>query len=143
MWEEAPHARFWKRLVRQRAESNMLDEEYLRQLRCRNDRALEDQKMFGHIWAEHGTNIYKLIAKAHGENWDNEDDEKTAPLLGKIGATVTQKGNDNLVAAREGGPRQGLNELQGIAEKGVRVLEERRNGEAPSKKGRGPEEGQE
>ena len=80
-WEEdTAHGRFWRQLVRGRAVANMQDAEYLRSLRYQNDRAKKDQRLFGKIWEEHGTNIYKLIAKAHGEIWDEEDDQKTAPF---------------------------------------------------------------
>ena len=53
----------------------MQDAEYMRHLRYQNDRAKKDQKLFGHIWEEYGTNVYKLIAKACGETWDDEDDD--------------------------------------------------------------------
>ena len=105
LWEyETPQQRFWKRLVRQRAESHMQDAKYLQALRHRNDLAKADQKRFGHIWAEHNTNIYKLIAKAHGENWDAEDEEKTAFALNKT-AAIQSKGDDNLDRTREESPR--------------------------------------
>ena len=78
-WEDdTPHTRFWSRLIRQRAEQFMRYEEYLRALRHRNDIAKHDQKLFGAIWTEHGTNVYKLIARACGDVWDDEDDEKNA-----------------------------------------------------------------
>ena len=39
---------------------------------------LKLQKLFGKVWEEYGTNVYRLIAEAHGEPWDAEDEEKTA-----------------------------------------------------------------
>ena len=144
MWEyETPQQRFWKRLVRQRAESHMQDAKYLQLLRHRNDLAKADQKRFGHIWAEHNTNIYKLIAKAHGENWDAEDEQKTAYALHeqKKTAAIPQRENDNLVAAREEGPREREHKFQGINEEGLRLVEKgkgQQGGGGPS--GGGPEE---
>ena len=126
MWEyETPQQRFWKRLVRQRAESHMQDAKYLQALRHRNDLAKADQKRFGHIWAEHNTNIYKLIAKAHGENWDAEDDEKNAFALHEQNKTAAlpQRENDNLAAAREEGPREREHVVQGLAQESVRLVE--------------------
>ena len=126
MWEhETPQQRFWKRLVRQRAESHMQDTKYLQLLRHRNDLAKADQKLFGHIWAEHNTNIYKLIATAHGENWDAEDEQKTAYALHeqKKTAALPQRENDNLVAAREEGPREREHIVQGLAQESVRLVE--------------------
>ena len=126
LWEyETPQQRFWKRLVRQRAESHMQDAKYLQALRHRNDLAKADQKRFGHIWAEHNTNIYKLIAKAHGENWDAEDEQKTAYALHeqKKTAALPQRENDNLVAAREEGPREREHVVQGLAQESVRLVE--------------------
>jgi len=144
-WEhETPHQRFWKRLVRQRAESFMQDEKYLQSLRHRNDLAKADQKRFGHIWEQHGTNIYKLIAKASGENWDAEDDEKTAFALQeqKKTAALPQRNNDNLAAAREEGPREREHKLQGLPQESVRELEKGkgRQGGPGGEIGKGPEE---
>ena len=126
MWEhDTPHQRFWKRLVRQRAESHMQDAKYLQLLRHRNDLAKADQKRFGHIWAEHNTNIYKLIAKAHGENWDAEDEQKTAYALHeqKKTAALPQRGDDNLVAARKKGSFGGEHVVQRLPEESLCELE--------------------
>ena len=124
VWKEDARARFWKRLVRQRAVENMQDVEYLQHLRCRNDLAKAAQKQFGHIWEEHGTNIYKLIAGAHGENWDAEDEEKNAFRM-KNDSIVTQRetNHDSLDRSREKSPCRGLNELQGIAQESISFLE--------------------
>ena len=134
-WEDdSPRARFWSRLVRQRAEQFMRDEEYLRSLRHRNEFAKHDQKLFGAIWAEHGTNVYKLIAGACGEVWDDEDEEKNASREKNI-AAITQREDDNLAPAREGGPQGGQHQLQGIAQASERLVE--------GEKGQGPEKGPE
>ena len=146
VWDrETAHERFWKRLVRQRAESHMLDERYLQMLRHRNDLAKADQKRFGHIWAEHNTNIYKLIAKASGETWDAEDEEKTAFALQeqKKTAAIPQRGNDNLVAARKEGPCRRQHKLQRQPEESVRLVEKGKGRQGGCSEGAGkggPEE---
>ena len=140
IWEEDnAHGRFWRQLVRQRAEAHMQDAEYMRHLRYQNDRAKKDQKLFGHIWEEYGTNVYKLIAKACGETWDAEDDEKTG--LGRFAekktAPIQQRetiDNDDVVTTCEEGPRRREHKLQGKPEASVRVVEEDK-GCPESKKG--------
>ena len=130
-WEtETPHQRFWKKLIRQRAESHMQDVAYLRMLRNRNDLAKADQKHFGAVWAEHGTNIYKLIAKAHGEVWDSEDDQKTASKLEahEKSDSIEQKENADLDRTREESPRGRQHQLQGIAKAGLGLVEESKVG---------------
>ena len=136
MWEnDDPRALFMKRLIRQRAVEFMRSPKYMRLLRHRNDLAVRDQRMFGHIWAEYGTNVYQLIAEAHGETWDAETEEKeryraehdaSESEPEKIEAPVNQKkrGHDDLVAAREGGARERQHQLQGEPEKSIRLLEE-------------------
>ena len=117
----------------------MQDAEYMRHLRYQNDRAKQDQKLFGHIWEEYGTNVYKLIAKACGESWDAEDDEKTG--LGRFAekktAPIQQRetiDNDDVVTTCEEGPRRREHKLQGKPEASVRVVEEDK-GCSESKKG--------
>ena len=130
-WEtETPHQRFWKKLIRQRAESHMQDVAYLKMLRNRNDLAKADQKHFGAVWAEHGTNIYKLIAKAHGEVWDSEDDQKTASKLeaAEKSGSLEQRENADLDRTRKESPRGRQHQLQGIAEASERVVEESKVG---------------
>ena len=133
-WEDDdPAARFMKRLVRERAVEFMRSPDYLLPLRFDYERARRDQKHFGHIWAEYGTNVYQLIAEAHGENWDPEDEEKLnfaktyASSQKKKESAITQRVcpiNDDVVAAREEGPRQRFDELQGKPEASELVLEE-------------------
>ena len=131
-WEDDdPRAKFMRRLVRERAVEFMRCPEYLLPLRFDYERARRDQKHFGHIWEEYGTNVYRLIAEAHGENWDAEDEEKQmyasrAPTKKKEVA-ITQRAqpqNDDLVTTREAGPRERLDELQGEPEASLGVLEE-------------------
>ena len=153
VWEhDTPHARFWRQLLQQNADQRRLDEEYLKRLRFQPARAKEDQKRFGDIWAEHNTNIYKLIASACGEVWDNEDEEKhggkssartpwsqrsreSASALQKTGCIPT-KGNDNLDRAREESPRSRQHQFQGIPQAGECILEGEKGQESPEKRRR-------
>ena len=140
-WEdETPAARFVRRLVRQRAVQFMRSPEYLKRLRYDYDRARSDQKMFGHIWEEYGTDIYKLIAEACDENWDMEDEEKNAFARAafKKEAAVKQNKDDNLARTRQTGSRRGLDQLQGISEESECVLEEEEGllGKSPQKEAR-------
>ena len=142
MWtNESLHARFRRQLIRQRAIANMQNVEYLRQLRYCNDLAKRDQRLFGQIWEEHGTNVYKLIAGACGETWDEEDEQKTAFALKKIDAiNKGLKGNtsdDDLDATREKGARERQHQLQGIAQASVHLVEKGRSSES------GPEKSEE
>ena len=125
-------AHIMRRLVRDRAVEFMRCPEYLKPLRFDYERAKRDQKRFGEIWAEYGTNVYQLIAKAHGETWDAETEEKERSRAAdashprKIAPAVNQRADrdDNVVAACEKGTRGGQHELQGQHETGVRVVEE-------------------
>ena len=131
-WDaESPHVRFMKRLIRERAVDLMRSPEYLRSLRHRNDVVVSDQRRFGHIWQEHGTNIYKLIAEAHGENWDAEDEQKEAfraQSCTKKEVPVNQRGltedHDNLATTCEESPRRWIDELQGEPEASFGLVEE-------------------
>ena len=148
LWEEdSAHGRFWAQLLQENADQRMLDDEYLKRLRYRHDLAMEDQKRFGHIWARHNTNIYKLIASACGEVWDNEDEEKhqSASALEKTGCIPT-KGNDNLDRTREESPRSRQHQFQGIPQAGFGFVEKGKGQSSRSKsspgrgKGQSPEE---
>ena len=133
-WKPDPVARFWQRLIRERAVEFMRDPKWMKPLRYDNDEAMRLQKRFGAVWEEFGTDIYKLIAEAHNEKWDVEDEEKHAPVLAKVEyaavplwvkkeSTVNQRNDDDLAPARQASPRKRLDELQGKPEEGERVLE--------------------
>jgi hypothetical protein len=127
MWED-DNAGFLRKLVGQRARMFMRNREYLRSLRGDYEEAKQLQKRFGHVWAEYGTDIYKLTAEACGENWDfdcrsSQDEEKNAFAEEKKEAAVKQK-NDDLAATRQAGSRRGLDQLQGISQESECVLEE-------------------
>ena len=127
MWEDdSPHARFWRKLIQQRARMFMKHREYLVTLRGNYEEAKRMQKRFGHVWAEYGTDIYKLTAEACGENWDFEDEEKNASARAAVKkeAAVKQNKDDNLAPARQAGSRRGLDQLQGISQESECVLEE-------------------
>ena len=149
-WEQSDAAKiFLDKLRRQRAIEFMRNDAYMKSLRHNYDRARSDQKAFGAIWAEYGTDIYKLIAESCGERWDAEDEEKHAGGATKKEVAVNQrKKHDDLVAAREESPRKRQHEFQGKPEARERVLEEDQgqsgNGspqkeEGPPKKGRSSE----
>jgi hypothetical protein len=139
MWED-DNAGFLRKLVGQRARMFMRNREYLRSLRGDYEEAKQLQKRFGHVWAEYGTDIYKLTAEACGENWDfdcrsSQDEEKNAFAEEKKEAAVKQK-NDDLAATRQAGSRRGLDQLQGISQESECVLEEEEGllgGKSPQK----------
>ena len=139
MWEDdTPHARFWRQLTTNRAKQFMQNHEFLRTLRRDYDRAKQLQRLFGHVWAEYGTDIFRLTAEACGENWDfdspessprrdcSQDEEKNAfaRAAAKKEVAVKQRADDNVVATREAGSRRGQHQLQGVAQESERVLEE-------------------
>ena len=128
-WGDDPAAKFMRRLVRERAVEFMRSPDYALPLRFDYERARRDQAHFGHIWAEYGTDVYQLIAEAHGENWDAEDEQKAQFALRpqKKEVAITQREqprNDDLVTTREAGPRERLDELQGQPETRECVVEE-------------------
>ena len=145
LWaEDSAHGQFWRRLLRERAESIASDEVHLRRLRYQPALAKSEQKRFGHVWADAGTDVYKLIAGAYGEVWDEEDEEKqrfAAAHAGKKEAAVKQrKPDDDLVGARQKDARRRLDKLQGEPQTGLEDLEE---GGRQSCKGWQEETGQE
>ena len=144
VWEaESATTRFWKRLIRERAVEFMRSPDYLRALRHRNDQAREDQKRFGHIWEEFGTNVYKLIAGAHGESWDKWDEEDEQKEMQRVATApnkpppLHQRQNDgrHLVAAREASTRGGEHLLQGEPEESLSLLEEEQSSEKSGESG--------
>ena len=124
---------FLNKLRRQRAIEFMRNASYLKGLRNDFERARQDQKFFGKIWEEYGTNVYKLIAKACGETWDAEDDEKTG--LGRFAekktAPLQQREtieNDNVAPTCKGGSLEGIYELQRKPQESIGLLEEKGKG---------------
>ena len=77
LWEdEAPEAVFFRKLLNSRVDQLVASPEWLRSLRFDNDQVRWWQRRAGYIFEERGLNLYELIAGAHGECWDNEDEEK-------------------------------------------------------------------
>ena len=123
---------FLNKLRRQRAIEFMRNASYLKGLRNDFERARQDQKFFGKIWEEYGTNVYQLIAEACGESWDMEDEQKHAHGVSKKKeAAVNQKNHDDLVGAREKGTREREHQFQGKPEARERVVEEEQGQSSP------------
>ena len=96
----------------------MQSPEYLKKLRFDYDRAKADQKLFGEIWREYGTSVFQLIAEAHGETWDAEDEEKNDVAINQ------REPDDDLVGAREESSFERVDQLQGKPEASLCVVEE-------------------
>ena len=133
MWDDASneaHDAFWDKLLQERAHMFENFPEFLRSLRFNYKEAQRMQRMFGRVWASRNTNIYKLIARACGETWDDEDDEKAASARSRpkkdvaIKQSDTRRRNDDLAATREEGSRRREHELQRVPETRQRFLEE-------------------
>jgi hypothetical protein len=124
-----PVSKFMRKLRHQRARSLMRDKEYLRRIRFKHVIAASDQKRFGEIWADYGTNVYMLIAEATKDWSPSEDEQKSAAYIPppKKEVAVNLKGDqndDNLVATCEKGTRERFDQLQGKLETGLCELEE-------------------
>ena len=137
-WEEDdPHVLFWKRLLHERAEMFQNSPEYLRTLRQDYAGARRLQKLFGHIWREQGTDIFKLTAEACGENWDlsarTPDEEKTPYVQ-------LNDNNDDVDRTREKSARGRLDLLQGVSEASEQELEKGKGQRRRSKGSRPKEE---
>lgn len=127
-WENKdPVARFWRRLIRERAVEFMRSADFMKKLRYHPDEAKDLQKRFGKVWAEYGTDVYRLIAEAHNEKWDEEDEQKSsfARQEAKKESAINQRDNDDLVAARKTGTFERVDEFQGVVEESLGILEEK------------------
>ena len=82
-------------------------------------------------WQVADTTLDNLF-REHKVPWDDEDEEKNASREKNI-AAITQREDDNLAPAREGGPQGGQHQLQGIAQASERLVE--------GEKGQSPEKG--
>ena len=139
LWvDENPAKTFLDKLRRQRAIMFMRNRAYLRQLRYNHEMAERDQKAFGKIWEEYGTDVNGLIADAYGEDWEMplEESKEEVRARHKKEAAVNQRTaykNDDLVATREKSSRGGLDELQGQLKASVSVLEEEQGRGGPGK----------
>ena len=108
-WEqEEPINRFWRRLLNENVDQLVNDPEkfLLKHMRHDHEMVKSYQRRFGHIFEERGLNLYKMIAAACGEVWDDEDEEKGC--LPKKRSPMNKVGNAVSVDyACEGGLRQG------------------------------------
>ena len=97
--DDTPHARFWRRLLNGRVDEIVSDTKHLRSLRTDYTRVKDYQRRYKHIFEERGLNLFELIAKACGEVWDNEDEEKggaakkKCPIGGKGNYRCRQPGS--------------------------------------------------
>ena len=100
-WTNAsdPHVLFWKRLQNQNVDQLLESPELLRHMRYDHKLVKRHLKHFGSVFKERGLNLYELIARACGDVWDEEDEEKSAPLGVKENAV-------SLDCSREIGLRQ-------------------------------------
>ena len=76
--DQGPHERFLRQLMNSRVDELVNSQNWLKQLRYRHEEVHWWNKRAGYIFEERGINLYQLIAQAHGECWDNEDEEKSA-----------------------------------------------------------------
>ena len=109
-WNDTPHARFWRRLLNENVDAliNDPDKFLLRHMRHDHQMVRDYQKRYGSIFKERGLNLYELIARACGEVWDNEDEEKGG-VLAKKAAPMEQREIRNAVSldhTREIGVRE-------------------------------------
>ena len=114
-WEDTPHASFWRRLLNENVDALINDPEkhLLRHMRYDHEMVRTYQKRFGCVFKERGMNLYELIARACGEVWDDEDDEKGGVLSKKV-TPMEQREIANAVCldhSREIGVRE--REIQG------------------------------
>ena len=86
--EDTPHARFWKQLLNSRLDEMLGDpgSRTLKRMRLNHQLVRLYQRRFGPLLKQRGLNLYELIAKACGEVWDEEDEEK-----GGVQSAVVEK----------------------------------------------------
>ena len=130
VWREGPVKRFWDRLLNENVDRLVTDPEQFLLKHMRHDYAMvkDYQKRFGHIFEERGLNLFQLIAKASGETWDSEDEEKGACMLKKRPPSNqrNQGNHDDLDPACESGVPEGEglgDEVQGCPSSGSEDLE--------------------
>ena len=84
-WEDnSPHACFWRQLLNNRVDDLLSSPNWLRELRYNHSMVRWWQRRCGHIFEERGLNLYQLIADAHGEIWDEEDEQKCASIAKNV-----------------------------------------------------------
>ena len=114
MWDQrTPHQRFWDNLVNGALDRLLENPEGVKALRFDYDDLRRLQKTLGPALDKRGTSMMQLVAEAHGEIWDAEDDEKAQARL-TMEKSVPLKSKENPVenaiqvgAARKIGVREG------------------------------------
>jgi len=127
VWDASPAEKFISGLRHSRARHFMRNQDFMRSLRHNYEAAKSMQREFGEIWETYGTNVFQLIAEAHGESWDAEDEEKHAPAREPKKTQVVEQretDNDDVVRTCEESARQRQHQLQGIPQASECVMEE-------------------
>ena len=115
MWDQrTPHQRFWDNLVNGALDRLLQCPDEIKALRYNYDEMRRLQKCLGLALDQRKTSMMRIVAEAHGELWDAEDDEKqqARQTMEKI-VPLKSKGNPvdqhalQVGAAREVGVRQG------------------------------------
>ena len=108
--KETKHQRFWRQLLNDRVNELLNDPEKVLLRHMRHDYEMVKRHLhyFGAVLKERNLCLYKLIAEACGEVWDEEDEEKHQKIV-----TQLDKRNSNAVSLdhpREICVRQGQGE---------------------------------
>ena len=114
MWDQrTPHQRFWDNLVNGALDRLLQCPDEIKALRYNYDEMRRLQKCLGLALDQRKTSMMRIVAEAHGELWDAEDDEKqqARQTMEKI-VPLKSKGNpvENALQvgpAREVGVREG------------------------------------
>ena len=76
-WDKkTAHQRFWDNLVNGALDRLLECPEELKSLRFDYEELRRRQKTLGLALDQRGTSMMRLVAEAHGEHWDSEDEEK-------------------------------------------------------------------
>ena len=75
--DDSDHRKFWRQLLNSRVDELVKSVDWLKRLRYRHEEVKWWNRRCGHIFEERGL----LIAQAHGECWDDEDEQKCAHAL--------------------------------------------------------------
>ena len=129
VWEDnSPHAKFMRTLLNSRVDELVNSPEWLKRLRFNHDEVKWWNKKCGYIFEERGLNLYQLIARAHGECWDDEDEQKCAHAVEEnvVPPLVNKKPRQDAIRldrALQEGVRSGQEEEQRVQ---VQPSDERR-----------------
>ena len=109
---DSPQIRFLCRLHNQVVDQMLEDPDQflLRHMRHDYKMVRDYQKRFGSIFKERGLNLFELIARACGEVWDNEDEEKGGLPIKNLAPMEVKKRGPNAVSVdcpRQVGVREG------------------------------------